>query len=698
VRVPFGSVTRIGLVLDCIAESALPRDKLRAALEIIDREPIVSAEHLSLLTWASNYYRYPIGQVLTNCLPALLRQGRLATAAKPQRWQLSPAGRQVDLAGLKHAPRQSALLRALQEHPDGLENIQLKQIVIKYHSALAALRTRGLVVMAETERPRPPAPVPLVSPELNPAQTQALANIRAASGRFKSLVLEGITGSGKTEVYMQAIAGVLAEGRQALVLVPEIGLTPQIRQRFAERFAHGLAVYHSGLSDAERAAVWNKARLGELRVILGTRSAVWLALPRLGIIVVDEEHDLSYKQQEGFRYSARDVAVVRAQREAVPVVLGSATPSLESLHNVQIGRYSRLSLPERAGGAAMPAVRIVDLRGQPLRAGLSAALLEEIATRLAAKQQCLLFINRRGYAPVMLCQFCGWVGACPRCDASMTFHKFDGKLRCHHCGLEQPRPSACPNCGRSPVHPLGMGTQKLTEVLGASFPEARILRIDRDSTRRKGDLEGLLRQAHAHEADILVGTQMLSKGHHFPRVTLVGIVDTDTHLFGADFRAAERLAQLLVQVAGRAGRGEHPGTVMIQTYHPKHPLLNCLGEGGYQAFARLAMAERRLAELPPFSSWALLRAEANQMAGPLHFLGAARDILRAAGGTDLGVIGPAPAPMARRAGRYRAQLLLQSTRRSLLQQALDQGLPAIQALPSARRVRWSVDVDPQDML
>ncbi len=698
VRVPFGSSTRIGLVLACVPASELAPERLRPALEILDTEPIIAARHLDLLVWAANYYRYPIGQVLTNCLPALLRQGRLAAVQEPSRWQLSPAGRAADPRELRRAPRQAALLKGLQEYPSGLEKYQLKQIVITYQPALEALQSRGWVIPAEAPAPTLADPVRTGEHALNSAQAQAVATITAALGRFQCLVLDGVTGSGKTEVYMQAIASLVAQGRQALVLVPEIGLTPQTLERFAGRFRSGLAVYHSGLSDRERAAVWNQARLGELAVVLGTRSAVWLPLPRLGIVVVDEEHDLSYKQQEGFRYSARDVAVIRGQREAVPVVLGSATPSLESLHNVQAGRYSRLALPQRAGGAETPVVRIVDLRGQSLQAGLSVALLEAISACLSARQQCLLFINRRGYAPVLLCQFCGWIGACARCDAPMTFHQFDNRLRCHHCGAEQARPASCPNCGRSPVQPLGMGTQRLTEVLGEAFPQARILRIDRDSTRRKGALEGLLQRAHTAEADILVGTQMLSKGHHFPKVTLVGIVDADKQLFGVDFRAGERLAQLLVQVAGRAGRGEQPGTVMIQTYHPHHPLLACLGEGGYQGYARIAMAERRQAELPPFSSWALLRAEANQLAGPLSFLQTARELLQSSAGDGVSVIGPAPAPMARRAGRYRAQLLLQSLRRSALQGLLDEALPRIQALPGARRVRWSVDVDPQELL
>ncbi|MGH8273632.1 MAG: replication restart helicase PriA, partial [Gammaproteobacteria bacterium] len=496
-------------------------------------------------------------------------------------------------------------------------------------------------------------------------------------------------------VYLAAIREVLARGRQALVVVPEIALTPQLVARFESALGIAIAAYHSGLADGERLRVWLAARAGEASVSVGTRSAVFLPLAAPGRIVVDEEHDSSLKQQDGFRYHARDLAVYRAHAANVPVVLGSATPSLESLANVRAKRYRRLALDARAGGASLPALRLVDVRGQRLEAGLSNQLLAAIARHLDAGTQVLVFLNRRGFAPVMMCHACGAPLECKRCTARMTYHRARNRLLCHHCGAERPVPDTCPACGAAELTPLGKGTERLEVVLARHFPGVPLVRVDRDATRRRGRLAELMRDAASGAARILIGTQMLAKGHDFQALTLAAVVDADQGLYGADFRAAERMAQLIVQVAGRAGRGEQPGEVLIQTRHPDHPLLAELLRHGYAGFAERALAEREAANLPPYGSLALLRAEATQETHPRDFLTQAAE--RFAKIRDVHCLGPAPAPMLRRAGRYRYQILLEARERPQLQTALTHALPDIMALDSARRVRVSLDVDPADL-
>ena len=506
-----------------------------------------------------------------------------------------------------------------------------------------------------------------------------------------------MTGSGKTEVYLQCIAGALAAGRQSLVLVPEIGLTPQLVERFRRRFpATGIALLHSGLTDVQRLEAWVRARDGRARIVIGTRSAVFAPLPQPGIIVIDEEHDSSLKQQEGFRYSARDIAVWRAHQLGIPVVLGSATPSLESMANARAGRYQRLTLPERAGAARPPSIHLVDLRKHVADDGLAAPLVQAITRHLAAGGQVLLYLNRRGYAPTLMCPACGYCLDCRRCDARMVLHRQEGRVTCHHCGATRPAPDRCPECDGE-LFAVGQGTERLEAALGAMFPEYRLVRIDRDTTRGRGDIQRLLAEVAAGEARILLGTQMLTKGHDFPGVTLVGIVDADQGLFGTDFRASEKLAQTFVQVAGRAGRGERPGEVYIQTLFPDHPLLQLLVREGYDRFAEAALAERQATGWPPFSYLAMLRAEAPSRAPALAFLASAR----AAGETldikGVRLLGPAPAPMEKRAGRYRAQLLVETSTRPRLQQFLGAWRELIAGLPESGRTRWSLDVDPVEL-
>jgi primosomal protein N' (replication factor Y) len=478
--------------------------------------------------------------------------------------------------------------------------------------------------------------------------------------------------------------------------VPEIGLTPQLQERVARRFSVPVAALHSGLPDGERLRAWCAARDGSCGIVIGTRSAIFAPLARPGLLIVDEEHDASYKQQEGFRYSARDLAVWRARELGVPLVLGSATPSLESLENARTGRYTRLVLRDRAGPARPPAVQVVDLRAHPPVDGLAAPLRAAIRRHLDAGGQALIYLNRRGFAPTLLCPGCGGVVECDRCDARMVLHQARGVVTCHHCGSERPAPELCTACG-TPLVPLGLGTERLEQALAAAFPGEPIERIDRDTTRRRGEMERKLSRVRRVEARLLMGTQMLTKGHDFPRVTLVGIVDADQGLFGTDFRSAERLAQCFVQVAGRAGRADRPGEVYLQTLFPDHPLLRVLLAEGYGAFAELALAERRDAAWPPYSSLALLRAESHRQPAVSRFLEAAADLARRQAPAGVAVLGPAAAPMERRSGRYRGQLLVQAARRGVLQGFLPGWRGLLGTLPELKQVRMSLDVDPVDL-
>ncbi|MCF8872202.1 primosomal protein N', partial [Xanthomonas campestris pv. campestris] len=547
---------------------------------------------------------------------------------------------------------------------------------------------------------------PGTGPQLNDEQQAATDAIRAGSG-FATYLLDGVTGSGKTEVYLQAIADCLAAGKQALVLVPEIGLTPQTLGRFRERLGVPVHALHSGLSDGERARVWAAAWRGEAKLIVGTRSAVFTPLPNAGLIVIDEEHDGSYKQQDGIRYHARDFALVRGKALDVPVILGSATPSLESLHNAYSGRYRHLRLSRRAGDARPPRVRVLDVRKRPLKDGLSPEVLAGIGATLARGEQVLVFKNRRGYAPVLLCHDCGWTAACQRCSTPlhqtpMTVHAGGRRLQCHHCGARQPAPLACPACASLALQPQGIGTERLEERLVEAFPEAPVVRIDRSTTQRRDALETQLARLGT-DAGILVGTQILAKGHDLPRLTMVVVVGIDEGLFSADFRAAEKLAQQLIQVAGRAGRADRPGEVWLQTHHPEHPLLQTLVNGGYHAFADAELQQREAAGFPPFAHLALFRAEAKDVAAANQFLIAVRALVGAQTPapspaiTPVECYGPMPAPMPRRAGFQRTQLLLSAAQRSALHRVLDAQMPAIHTLPQARRVRWSLDVDPIDL-
>ena len=694
VRVPFGRRMVTGVLLELASDSEVARERLKPADALLDPHPLVPADVLHLLRWAADYYQHPIGEVMSTALPVLLRQGEPPEVPGVESWQLTPDGQATLPEILARAPRQQALFAYLKRHANGLTADEINRHLDNWRPAARGLAEKGLVervvrdcLIASAATATPPA--------LNEHQAEAVAAILGDFGGFSSLLLEGVTGSGKTEVYLAAIEQALAEDRQVLVLVPEIGLTPQLLARFRARFPVPVAVMHSGLNDRERLCAWNMARTGKAPVVIGTRSAVFTPMPDLGLIIVDEEHDASFKQQDGFRYHARDLAIVRARNRKLPVVLGSATPSLESLANCERGLYSRLHLPSRAGAARPPRVRLLDVRSQPLDEGLSAPLIESVRQTLAAGDQVLLFLNRRGYAPTLLCHECGWVARCQRCDAHMTFHARGQRLRCHHCGAERAVNRQCPDCGSTDLRTLGQGTERLEAALRRHFPDTGIVRIDRDTTRRKHAMKEKLDGVHSGEHQLLIGTQMLAKGHDFPGVTLVGLIDIDQGLFSADFRGAERMAQLIVQVAGRAGRGDKPGEVVIQTHHPDHPLLLTLLEGGYRAFAAQALAERRAAGLPPHGYLALFRAEAPNPQAPAAFLDGVRAQLGRPAAVS--VLGPIPAPMEKRAGRFRAQLLLMARERRDLHALLRAVVPRLDGLPEARRVRWSLDVDPQEM-
>ena len=698
VRVPMGARSAVGVIVGHADESLLEPQRLRRITALLDPKPLFDAALLDLLRWTASYYQHPPGEVYAAALPAALRAGQPATAQES--WlALTDAGRVAVATGEpERAPRQRELATLLATHLQGLTATELDAAQPEWRSSARALAKRGWTELLLRDAP-PTAEATTAAiaaaPEPSAAQTEAVSAVDAGAGRFGTFLLQGATGSGKTEVYLRLVLRALERGAGALVLVPEIGLTPQLLERFRSRLRVPIAVLHSALSDGERLQAWRAVQAGLARVVIGTRSAIFAPVQRLGLIVVDEEHDSSYKQQEGgCRYSARDLAVRRAQQSGVPVVLGSATPALESLHNVQLGRYRQLLLPRRTDQAAAPRVALIDLRAHAVHAGLAGPVTQAIAHHLATDGQVLVYLNRRGYAPTLLCTSCGWIAPCSECDARLTVHRGAAQLRCHYCGAAQPLPTRCGRCGFA-VRPVGQGTERIAETLAAMFPTAPLARLDRDTVHSAADMEAVMRSLLDGSARILVGTQMVTKGHHFPGVSLVAVINADQGLFSADFRAAERLAQTIVQVAGRAGRGTRAGEVLIQTEYPEHPLLQNLIHSGYEGFAAGALAEREAAHWPPFGRLALLRASGRTAATALDFLRDARE--RAAAAPPARLLGPVPASMARRAGRHHAQLLIETAGRGELHRFLDQWLPLVERLPAARRVRWALDVDPLDI-
>lgn len=691
-RLPFGRDEKTGVIVALDPEDAPPDDRLKPLLELLDDIPPLPAEWLALTQFAARYYQHPLGEVISAALPPGIRRAvRLPRDDDP--WLATTASGRAALGEAHRITRALAAVLAVQAAGARRRSQLLGELDGDAAAAIREARKRGWLETVARAGEREP----IGAHTLNEAQAAAVTAVNAATGSFRPFLLFGVTGSGKTEVYLHQIAHTLAQGRQALMLVPEIGLTPQLMERVASRFpGANLVSLHSGMADGARSLGFVQALKGEADIVLGTRLSVFVPLPRLGLIVVDEEHDASFKQQDGLRYSAGDLAVWRVRHAGLPIVLGSATPALETWQHAQSGHYTRLDLPAPAVAERPPSLRRIDTRRIKLDNGLSPLLTEAIRARLERREQSLIFLNRRGYAPVIACPQCNWVSACPHCSANMVFHAADSLLRCHHCGSEARVPHICPACGNQDLHAFGRGTQRLEERLGECFPEARIERVDRDAVRTPAQWEEVRARIEACEIDILVGTQMLAKGHDFPRLTLVGIVGADTGLYAADYRAPERLFQQLMQVAGRSGRGELPGEVLVQTEFPDHPLYEHLARRDYPGFAKRELGERRMAGFPPFGYHAVLRAEAPALDTAVAWLGEARSAAESLRSPVM-LYDVVPMRLIRRARLERAQLVLECEQRPALQTMLGALMPLLYALRQPRELRWHIDVDPGEL-
>ncbi|MEO8332354.1 MAG: primosomal protein N' [Gallionella sp.] len=699
VIVPFGRRQMIGVVMECVAATDVSPERIKPVTRVLHDSAPLSAELLDLLRFCSDYYRYPVGQTVLPALPSRLRSDKPVVSKTILSYRLSANGAALDIESFpRRKVVQRRILAKLAEQSCNLA--QLKALSVTAGAQLEVLLNDGYVEQCDDVSPAAKHTFDNAH-TLTVEQQQAVDAVAQSQG-YACFLLHGITGSGKTEVYVHLIHQVLQPcpepcrrgGGQVLLLVPEINLTPQLENYFRNRFPDvNLISLHSGLSEGERLLNWQQGQLGVAQIVLGTRLSVFAELPRLALIIVDEEHDSSFKQQDGLRYSARDVAIFRASQRGVPIILGSATPSLESYYNAQSGRYRMLRLTGRAQAEArLPSVRCVNINQTVMHHGISENLLHEIGQRIARREQSLIFINRRGYAPVLMCTGCGWLSECKHCAGKMVLHLKDQRLRCHHCGYQIRVPNACPSCGNADLHPVGSGTQRVESVLQEHFPEARILRVDRDSTRNKRAWQTMREQIHANEVDILIGTQMLAKGHDFPALTLVGVLNPDSALYSSDFRSPERLFAQLVQVGGRAGRAEKPGEVLIQTEFPDHPLFRALQAHDFQGWAASQLAERQMAGFPPFVYQAMLRAEGKQENEVYRYLNDARSAAVALQ-HDVEILGVVPAAMPRRANHVRAQLLIQATNRKIMQQFLRAWQLTLDEY-STKKLRCSLDVDP----
>ncbi len=690
VLVPFGRRQVVGVVMECVADSVLALERIKQITQVLDEAPLLPEELLALLRFCSDYYHHPLGATVLPALPVRLRSSQPVALKEALHYTLSRSGRSLDLSLVsKRRVVQHRILAALRQ--GALTNTQLRALSPSAASALKALVQAGWV--EECAVSVAPSIFTFNNAHTLTAEQSGAVDAVTLSKNYGCFLLHGITGSGKTEVYVHLMHHILQHGGQVLMLVPEINLTPQLENYFRSRFPDAeLVSLHSSLNDGERTQNWLRAQTGRARIVLGTRLAVFTPLPQLALIIVDEEHDSSFKQQDGLRYSARDVAIFRANQRGVPIVLGSATPSLESYHNARSGRYRLLRLTQRAAEARLPEVRCINISNTLMQHGISEPLLKALAERLQRGEQSLIFINRRGYAPVLMCTACGWLSGCSNCAGKLVLHLNERRLRCHHCGHQERVPHACPSCGNADLQPVGIGTQRVESALQEYFPQARILRVDRDSTRNKGTWNAMRQQIQDDAVDILVGTQMLAKGHDFPNLTLVGVLNPDGALYSADFRASEKLFAQLAQVAGRAGRADKPGEVLIQTAFPDHPLFRALREHDYDSWAQTLLTERQSAGFPPFVYQVLLRAEGRDKGEVYTFLQQAQS---AGVALDLPVevYGVVPAALPRRANHLRAQLLVQSDSRKSLQQFLRAWRPLLDTLP-AKKLRWSLDIDP----
>lgn len=697
VSVSFGRQNLIGIITEKVDpnEPFTGQFKLKAITALLDEDAILDQQVLTLLTWSAQYYQFPIGEVMQSALPALLRQGR-ALDILFHHWNILTHDDPESL--LKRSQKQYDAYQILKLHPHGATENILNLSGVET-ATLKALEKKGLVECQLEAHDFTPMPIQLAQMPLTPNEDQkrAIQQILKAQQRYQAFLLDGLTGSGKTEVYLQVMHEVLKQGKQVLVLVPEIGLTPQTVARFKSRFHCDVALLHSGLNDSKRLQAWQHAQTGKASIIIGTRSAIYTPLPHLGLIILDEEHDLSYKQQEGFRYHTRDVALYRGHLHNCPVILGSATPSIDSYHLVESGKLHLLELNQRAGTAVLPKMHVIDLKVAKKKNGISQSLIDQIKLTLERKEQVLIFLNRRGYAPVLLCESCGWQANCPHCDAHFTVHSQPySYLHCHHCGTINRLPDECPACKHQTLKSIGAGTAKVEEQLHELFPHHEVIRVDRDSTSRVGSWQKIYDRIQQNKPSILLGTQMLAKGHHFPHVTLVAILDIDSGLLSVDPRAPERTAQLIIQVAGRAGRGEHKGSVYLQSLRPDHPMLTTLIEQDYRAVAKQMLTERKVAMLPPYRYAVLVRVESKDRDYSQQFLMEAAQGLSAIAADIIEIWGPIPAPMERKAGRYRAHMVILSTDRAKLHFYLRQWWQQVVHLPHQHQLRLSIDVDPQE--
>ncbi|KTC86956.1 primosomal protein N' [Legionella brunensis] len=692
VWVPFRKQTRLGFV---IGKQMMPmHHELKMITSIVDEEPILTSTMLDLCLWVAHYYQTPLSEVIPLALPKNYRLGNPCQLPLSDYFHLiMSVDDAYQLVGAR-AHKQRALIDFVKQQNKPVSKKILTQEGFSHSQLSNLLALNILNLTQEIELPTRENKTISSPLALNHEQEVAVQTIANHLNDYHCFLLHGITGSGKTEVYLQVIAQVLAQGKQVLVLVPEIGLTPQLLSRFTARFAEPMVVIHSNLNETERQFAWQLAKDNWVKLVIGTRTAVFTPMPALGLIVIDEEHDASLKQMEGVRYSARDTALIRAHMIKIPIILGSATPSLESLHNCEQNKYTLLRLNQRALTTSPLHYQIIDIRNTPLQQGLAPQTLKIIAEHLQQNNQVMVFINRRGFAPVLLCHHCGWMADCTACDSHLTLHRQLGRLICHHCGRTTSIPSRCKACQNTELLPIGAGTQRIHEYLSQYFPNTKLLRIDRDEVQKKNALANHLESINRGDAQLIVGTQMLAKGHHFPRLTLVVVLDTDAGFYNQDFRALERLGQLLTQVSGRAGRAEHPGQVVIQTHLPHHPLLNLLIQEGYDSFAQNLLTLRKQAEFPPYHFLALIRAQDKSATKVLHFLHTLKEQLLMNGVTTLG---PAPAPLARKVNQHRMQLLLKSPSRKMLQAQLTQLREWLTIRKLNNHVRWNVDIDPMDL-